>query len=157
MQRDGLARKLSTGQRVSLGFYVALIAETYLQAGLIAEAQAMIDDTLAAVPENVIQETYLLPLRGDALARRGASAAIVEPIYRQAIAAARLRDALSEELRATMRLGHFLRAEGRGAEARGLLVPIVARFTEGFDTADLRDARGLVDALAGDAAEARRA
>jgi hypothetical protein len=56
--------------------------------------------------------------------------------------------ARSPELRATTSLARFLAKEGRRAEARAMLADIYAWFTEGFDTADLKDAKALLDELA---------
>ena len=52
------------------------------------------------------------------------------------------------ELRAAMSLARLLRDQGKQAEARELLAPVHGWFTEGFDTADLKDAKGLLDELA---------
>jgi len=55
--------------------------------------------------------------------------------------------ALSWELRAATSLARLWHEQGRTTEARALLMPVYDRFTEGFDTADLRAARGLIDEL----------
>ena len=52
------------------------------------------------------------------------------------------------ELRAATSLARLWRDQGRRAEARDLLAPVYGWFTEGFDTADLKDAKGLLDELA---------
>jgi predicted ATPase len=51
------------------------------------------------------------------------------------------------ELRATTSLARLLRGRGRGDEARGLLAPIYGWFTEGLDTADLKQAKALLDEM----------
>jgi len=53
------------------------------------------------------------------------------------------------ELRATMSLARLLAKQGRRDEARAMLADIYNWFTEGFDTADLRDAKALLDHLCG--------
>jgi hypothetical protein len=53
-----------------------------------------------------------------------------------------------QELRAVTSLGRLLRSQSRAAEARELLAPLYAAFTEGFDTPDLKDAKTLLDELA---------
>ena len=55
----------------------------------------------------------------------------------------------SEELRATTSLAHLLAKQGKRDEARAMLAEIYGSFTEGFDTADLKDARALLDELSG--------
>ena len=54
----------------------------------------------------------------------------------------------SRELRAATSLAHLWRDQGKPAEARALLAPVYGWFTEGFDTADLKDAKALLDHLA---------
>jgi len=56
-------------------------------------------------------------------------------------------EAKSLELRATTSLARLLRDTGRGGEARAMLSEIYNWFTEGFDTADLKDAKALLDEL----------
>jgi predicted ATPase len=69
-----------------------------------------------------------------------------EECFRQALAIARRQQAKSWELRATMSLARLWQAQGKRAEAYELLVPIYGWFTEGFDTADLQEAKALLDA-----------
>jgi predicted ATPase len=70
-----------------------------------------------------------------------------ETAIEQAIAVARRQNAKSWELRAAMSLARLRRQQGRPQEAAALLTPILAWFTEGFDTADLKDAKTLLDKL----------
>jgi predicted ATPase len=51
------------------------------------------------------------------------------------------------ELRAATSLARLWRDQGKRAEACNLLAPVYGRFTEGFDTPNLRDAKALLDAL----------
>ena len=67
--------------------------------------------------------------------------------FRDAIEVARRQSAKSWELRATMSLARLLRDTGRRDEARTMLADIYNWFTEGFDTADLKDAKALLDEL----------
>ena len=71
----------------------------------------------------------------------------VERCFHQAIAIARRQHAKSLELRAAMSLARLWKRKGKRAEAYDLLVPIYHWFTEGFDTADLRDAKALLGEL----------
>ena len=70
-----------------------------------------------------------------------------EACLQQALALARRQHAKSWELRAAMSLSRFWQQQGKRAEARALLAPIYDWFTEGFDTADLQEARALLEAL----------
>ena len=76
------------------------------------------------------------------------AAAIAEDHFRQALDWARPQGALSLELRATTSLARLLCDQGRFADALALLQPVYDRFTEGFDTSDLKAANALLDALA---------
>ena len=69
--------------------------------------------------------------------------------FREAIMLAQKIGAKAYELRATMSLARQLRDAGRSDEARIMLAEIYNWFTEGFDTADLKDAKALLDELSG--------
>jgi predicted ATPase len=70
-----------------------------------------------------------------------------EAAFREALEVARRQSEKSSELRAATSLARLLRYQGRRDEARALLAPVYGWFTEGFDTADLKDARALLDEL----------
>jgi adenylate cyclase len=70
-----------------------------------------------------------------------------EGCFRDAIETARRQHAKSLELRATTSLSRLLQRQSRRDEGRQMLAEIYNSFTEGFDTADLRDAKGLLDDL----------
>jgi predicted ATPase len=71
-----------------------------------------------------------------------------EACFQQALAIARRQQAKSLELRAAMSLSRLWQQQGKRDEAQGLLAPIYGWFTEGFDTADLQEARALLEELA---------
>ena len=91
----------------------------------------------------------LLRLKGELLLlqRTSAVAETAENLFRPALDAARRQEALSWELRAATSLARLLHTQGRSAEGLAILQPVYDRFTEGFDTADLRSARALLGAL----------
>jgi predicted ATPase len=72
---------------------------------------------------------------------------LAEADFREAIALAQKIGAKAWELRATMSLAGMLAKQGRRDEARTMLAEIYGWFTEGFDTADLKDANALLDEL----------
>ncbi len=74
-------------------------------------------------------------------------AAEAEECFQQAIQIARRQSAKSLELRAATSLARLWQQQGKKAEARELLAPVYNWFTEGFDTADLKDAKALLDKL----------
>jgi predicted ATPase len=70
-----------------------------------------------------------------------------EQCFRAAIGVAQSQEARSSELRATTSLARLLSSQGRRDEAGAMLAEIYNWFTEGFDTADLKDAKALLEEL----------
>jgi predicted ATPase len=70
-----------------------------------------------------------------------------EAWLQRALDVARHQEAKSLELRAAMSLSRLWQQQGKRAEARALLAPVYGWFTEGFDTADLQEAKALLEAL----------
>jgi len=88
-------------------------------------------------------------LKGELLLARPAEHhAEAETYFHQALDVARRQEAKSLELRAAMSLARLWQQQGQRAEARELLAPIYGWFTEGFDTADLQEAKALLEVLA---------
>ena len=92
-------------------------------------------------------EAELHRLKGEALLAGAGSVSEAETAIEQGIAVARRQNAKSWELRGAMSLARLRRQQGRPQEAAALLAPIYAWFTEGFDTADLKEAKALLDKL----------
>src|SRR5271169_705115 len=92
-------------------------------------------------------EAELHRLRGEALLAGAGTVGEAETAIEQAIAVARRQNAKSWELRAATSLARLRRQQGRPQEAVALLAPILGWFTEGFDTADLKAAKALLDKL----------
>ena len=87
-------------------------------------------------------------LRGVLLLRQpGTPQAEAEAWLRRALDVARRQEAKSLELRAVMSLARLWQQQGKHAEAHELLAPIYGWFTEGFDTADLQEAKALLEEL----------
>ncbi len=82
------------------------------------------------------------------LAQSRDNRAAAEACYRQAIEVAKSQEARLLELRAATSLAGLWREDGKGDLARDLLAPVHGWFTEGFDTADLKEAKALLDELA---------
>jgi predicted ATPase len=154
---DGLGL-LRAGSSVLGGARFAVRFVTFLGTAASALGRAgQIDAGLAEVDEAPGQFHHseekwliadLLRSRGEILLLQGARGVVdsAEKLFREALDLARRQDTLSWELRAATSLARLLRDQGRSAEALALLQPIYDRFTEGFDTADLKAAKALLDA-----------
>ncbi len=132
------------------GFMLGWQATVQAETGDPAAALSTLDDALLQVNEIAGRawEAELHRLRGDvALAARPDALDEAAASYRNAIAVAQRQNARSFELRAATGAARLLQRRGRKAEALGLLAPAYGWFTEGHDTADLRAAKALLDAL----------
>jgi predicted ATPase len=120
-------------------------------AGEVDEGLATVDEALARTERN--EERWcvaeLLRIKGELLLLQAGPHAVVtaEDLFQQAIDWAGRQSALSWELRAATSLARLRREQARNEAGRELLAPIYARFTEGFETADLRTAKALIDEL----------
>ena len=92
-------------------------------------------------------EAELYRLKGEALLAGAGTMSDAETAIEQGIDAARRQNAKSWELRGVMSLARLRWQQGRPQEAAALLAPILGWFTEGFDTADLKEAKALLDKL----------
>ena len=91
-------------------------------------------------------ETEVCRLRGVLLLRQtGTPQAEAEAWLQRALDIARRQEAKSLELRAAMSLSRLWQQQGKWDEARELLTPVYGWFTEGFDTADLQEAKAFLD------------
>ncbi len=154
--RQGMAGWQATGAKLILPYFRALLAEGYIALGQAKEGLAVIAEALALVAETGEGwwEAELHRLKGTLLLLQGETEAEVEVSFRQAetcfrraIAVARQQEARSLELRATVSLGRLWQTQGKQEEARQMLAEIYNWFTEGFDTADLKEARLLLETL----------
>ena len=102
-----------------------------------------------ALAKKTLLEPELYQIKGGLLLLQGLpKAADAERCFRQAMQITRDQGNRLWELRATTSLARLLRDTDRRDEARAMLTEIYGWFTEGFDTADLRDAKALLDELA---------
>ena len=128
---------------------LAFSPKPIFRAGQFDDALAALDraaETAAATGECHYQ-AELYRLRGIVLAETGEHAEAAS-WFQRAIDTARSQQAKSLELRAATSLARLWRDQGKRAEAHDLLAPVYGWFTEGFDTADLKDAKALLDELA---------
>ena len=131
----------------------AALADAYRVAGRIDEALQAVADGLTQARETAARfnEAELYRLQGELLLLAASPKPDeAEGCFRQALEISRRQSAKSLELRAATSLGRLLQRQGKREDARRQLAEIYAWFTEGFDTADLRDARVLLESLAKD-------
>jgi predicted ATPase len=148
--RQGLAASLAIGTRQQHGYFLALLAEALNQAGRVEEGLESLSEAIdvAKQTNEPFYEAELYRLKGDALVKAGVvSPSEAESCFHQAIEIARQQQAKSFELRAVMSLARLWQQQGKPEEGRAILADIYGWFTEGFDTADLKDARVLLDEL----------
>jgi predicted ATPase len=132
-------------------YHLALLAESCAQAGQTAEGLEAVDEALAMVAQSAARwwEAELYRLRGELLAQHAvAQPGETEACFQQALDIARRQQAKALELRATMSLSRLWQEQGQRTAAYELLAPIYGWFTEGFDTADLQEAKALLEELA---------
>jgi predicted ATPase len=147
---EGMARYRATGAVMWVPYFLTLLAEVYdalgqVETGLPIVAEAL--DVAGQTGERWYEaETYRL--KGTLLLRQpDPDTSQAEACFQQAIAIARRQEAKSWELRAAASLARLWQAQDKLQDAHDLLAPVYGWFTEGFDTADLMDARALLDEL----------
>jgi predicted ATPase/class 3 adenylate cyclase len=150
--RQGLAAVVATGNEVTPPICLVLLAEAAGHVGQVEEGLSRLAEALAAFEAggrgDLLAEAYRL--QGTLLLRQATpDAAQAEACFQQALAIARRQQAKSLELRAAMSLSRLWHRQGKRAEARELLAPVYGWFTEGFDTADLQEAKALLAELGG--------
>jgi class 3 adenylate cyclase/predicted ATPase len=147
---QGLAAYRATGAELLCPYFLALLAEAYGSIGQGEEGLSVLEEALPIVDRNGVRfyEAELHRLRGELLLQHAvAQPGEAEAGFQQALTVARHQQAKSLELRAAMSLAHLWQHQGKRAEAYALLAPVYGWFTEGFDTADLQEAKALLEAL----------
>jgi predicted ATPase len=148
--QEGMALVRRTGSRARRPYHQLNLTELYLRAGMIREGLAEVDEALSASYDS-LSHYYLAELhrlRGELLLRSSREKrAEAESCFRRALDVARDQSARSLELRAAMSLGRLCAANGRKKEAREVVEGTFDSFTEGLETADLREAKALLEEL----------
>jgi class 3 adenylate cyclase/predicted ATPase len=149
--RQGMGVLQSSESELQFTFWLALLAQTQQELRLAQQGLASLADALTRVGKTGERyyEPELYRLKGELLLQSGdAHISEAQTCFHRAIEIAREQKAKSWELRATSSIARMLAKHGHRAEARTMLAEIYNWFTEGFDTADLKDAKSLLDALA---------
>jgi predicted ATPase len=168
-QTEGLDRMVeaplafqATGSAVLRSYNLGLVAEAYGKVGEINKGLDLLNEAMAFISRTSerIYEAELYRIKGELLCkdehgRRNArpersqrDGLSPEACFLQAIEVARRQESKSLELRATVSLGRLWQKQGRHEEARQRLAEIYDWFSEGFDSADLKEARLLLEELA---------
>ena len=144
--RQGMAGLSEAGVRVTITDVLTRLAEAQSLGGKIDDALTTIEDALQANAEEIVFRPNILRCRGE-LRRKVGQNELAETDFREAIMLARGNGAKALELRAATSLAHLLDDQGKRDEASKVLAEIYNWFSQGFDTADLKDARVLLDRL----------
>jgi len=147
---QGLTAWRATGAEVNRSYLLALLAEAHGTMGQPEAGLTMLAEALVHVEHTGERyyEAEIHRLKGALLLQQHSDhRAEAEACLAQAIAIAQNQQAKSLELRATTNLARLWQQQGKRQAAYDLLAPVYGWFTEGFDTADLKDAKALLHAL----------
>ncbi len=149
LMRRNATERSSTGATWWQIRYLCMLAETYLQhgraeEGLVAVAEAT--ELMTRTNEH-LWEAEIERIEGELRCLQSSSVSEAEGHFQRALMIARDQSAKSLELRAAVSLARLWDRRGRRSEACELLASVYGWFTEGFDTADLREAKALLDEL----------
>jgi predicted ATPase/class 3 adenylate cyclase len=149
--RQGLAAHRATGAELHVPYFLSLLAEAYGQVGQPEEGLKALVEALAIVDNTGERhwEAELHRCKGELLLmKQKQKVGEAEECFWKALEIARRQQAKSLELRAAMSLSRLWQQQGKQEEAQQLLAEIYGWFTEGFDTADLKEAKVLLEKLA---------
>jgi predicted ATPase len=130
-------------------YSLALLAEAHGKAGQAKEGLNVLGEALERVDKSGerLHKAELYRINGELLLMQGAAEAKVEECFHQALEVARDQNAKSLELRAVMSLSRLWQKQGKKEDARTLLEEVYGWFTEGFETADLKEVKFFLKAL----------
>ncbi len=148
---EGLAGVRASGTEYTLPLFFAWLAEICGKGGRLEEGLAALEQGRALSEQT--EDRFSLPefdrLEGEILlARCARNQAEAQACFERSLQLARAQDARCLELRAATSLARLWAGSGRRAEAHDLLAPVYDWFTEGFETADLKEAKALLDQVA---------
>jgi predicted ATPase len=148
--RQGLAAHRATEAELAQPYFLALLAEAYGRIGKAEEGLTVLAEALDVVNKNRerFYEAELYRLNGELLLALSQENQVeAETCFHKAIEVARWQSAKSLELRTVMNLSRLWQRQGKREEARQMLSLIYGWFTEGFETADLKEAKALLEEL----------
>jgi predicted ATPase len=146
--RQGLAER-AEGVGVTLAEFPTRLGEAYGRIGQVEEGLCLLVEALTMVDKDPWYEAEMHRIKGELLLQQPVpDAPQAEACFQQALTVARRQQAKSYELRTALSLSRLWQQQGQQAEARALLATLYGWFTEGFATADLQEAKVLLEALA---------
>jgi predicted ATPase len=148
--QEGQEARRATGSEPKRPSSTVFLAEAHWQAGQVEDGLRVLIETVAMIKQTRegFYEPELYRLKGELLLSQSlGNPSEAESCFHQALEVSRSQQAKSLELRAATSLAKLWQSQGKREEARALLSEIYGWFTEGFDTADLIDARAMLDEL----------
>ncbi|NVK39913.1 MAG: AAA family ATPase [Oceanospirillaceae bacterium] len=143
--REGMDEAAGIGSRLFESYHIALLAEAQMACGQIAAARSSLQSALAQEAEEQLWRPELQRLLGELEQQTGADLKAAESRFNEALQQAQHQHAQALVLRAATGLARLWRQQHAPDKARDLLAPVYGWFNEGFDTADLRAAKTLLD------------
>ena len=145
--RQGYAGWRAMGTAAGASYFLGLLADVYLQAGMLDAGLQAVADAFALIDRTDERwwEAELWRLQGELRQAQDPTNDAVESDFLEALAVAHRQDAKSLELRAAMSLARLWRQQGRQTATRDLLASLYEWFTEGYDTPDLLEARLMLE------------
>jgi class 3 adenylate cyclase/predicted ATPase len=137
----------ASGTKLRMPYYLGLLVDIHRRFGDVNDGLATVDEAFAEMSRTGERrwESELHRQRGELLILSNANdTAPAETSIQKALHVARQQEAKSLELRAAASLGRLYRAQGHHTKARDLVVPIYSWFSEGFETADLKEVAALL-------------
>ncbi len=149
--RQGLAAELATGAKTWQPYLLGMLAEAFGEGGHSEEGLNALSDALVVIDNGEVRfyAAELYRLKAALLLKQATpDVSQAEGYFQQALDIARRQQAKSLQLRAATSLARLWQQQDKRTEARELLAPVYGWFTEGFDTADLQEAKALLTELA---------
>jgi class 3 adenylate cyclase/tetratricopeptide (TPR) repeat protein len=146
ISQQGFNSLIEAGARAGITDFMYCLAVAHEKSGQLEAAERKINDALTANPHEKAFLPNLLRYQSELWYRRG-EPKMAETGFRNAIASARSMSARSWELRSAISLARLLSNTKRRSEAHSKVAETYEWFTEGFDTADLKEAKALLDEL----------
>ena len=145
----GLEAYRATGAGLALPYYLGLLGAACTQAAIRLDAERALDEALSIADktEERCNEAEIYRLKGDLAIEQGQEPRVAESAYLRSIDIANRQQSKAWELRTTTSLARLYQRTNRRSEARERLGGVLASFTEGFETADFRDAKAVFGQL----------